>query len=235
MRVRRLRSFGLRYAMVRRWLFKLARSRFSGFFIGNAFAYLSWAMPVERHFSNSDVVIFSHPTPFWHKHWLVVPKRGVRTLLDLQDPQVSKALFRAIQRVTAEWPTFMVLVNWGAYQDVPQVHFHLAVGQSLVGTKWGDEVFVPLNGLEQGVVLGEHPRPGWEHHLQLAHTNLPNLRHLDLTSLAGQAGLVELINLAQTYIQQNPRPGYRLLSNIGPKQAGEPLTFHLVSGKKLSG
>lgn len=222
--------------MLRSWLFKVARSRFAGFFIGGAFAYLSWLMPLEKHFSGRDTLIFTHPSPFWQKHWLAVPKKQLPTLLDLHDPQRMGALFRAIQQVTASWPAFTVLVNWGRYQDVPQLHFHLAVGPSHDGVGWGDERFersVDGQLLEAGgAVAYPHPRPGWEHHTLITYPTLPNLRQLDLTTESGQQALAEVLLLAQEMIKMGSRPGYRLLTNISPHLTPEPLTFHLISGKK---
>ncbi|VAW43513.1 hypothetical protein MNBD_CHLOROFLEXI01-1904, partial [hydrothermal vent metagenome] len=133
--------------MIRQWLFWVARSRFAAFFIGNAFAYLTPVMPLQKQYENKQVVAFRHPVPFWQTHALIVPKKKIASLLDLSLEQaeyqeMAVAIFQAAQNVAQQMGLreYTVLVNGGRYQDVPQLHFHLAAGTNY---QRGQERFEP--------------------------------------------------------------------------------------------
>lgn len=113
--------------MIKRWLFKLARSRVSGYFIGYAFQYATHLMPLDRLLENEYIIVFRHPVPSWATHCLAVPKRRIPSLLvlDSQSLYVAEILCMLVQ-VAQEMSSYTILVNGGEYQDVPQLHFHLA-------------------------------------------------------------------------------------------------------------
>ncbi|MFK7802511.1 MAG: HIT domain-containing protein [Anaerolineae bacterium] len=117
-------------------LFRLARSDIAGYFIGLSFHYLSFLIPVTKVVSNEWVLSFDHPKPFWEQHFLIVPKRRISTLmsLDLQQP-ADQELVQAILLAAKETASlvgmqgYTVVVNGESYQDVPQLHFHVAAGK----------------------------------------------------------------------------------------------------------
>lgn len=130
--------------LLKRVLFGIARSPVSGCFIGFAFENLSNIIPLNRLVSTDRVVAFAHPSHFWDEHFLVVPKRSIRRFLDIKFEQSEQAdaileIFPTAQLLVREnnilehGGNFALLVNGGDYQDVPQIHFHLAAGKAKEG------------------------------------------------------------------------------------------------------
>ncbi len=133
-------------AIVNRWLFKIARSNFSAAFIGFAFRFLTAFMPLSKLNESSLAIAFYHPKPYWEKHALVVPKRAVRSLMSLDlSSEPGRLLLQNIlilankTAVDMKLEAFSILVNGGANQDVPQLHFHVASGFDQDGNRLGEE------------------------------------------------------------------------------------------------
>ena len=68
---------------------------------------MSFAIPVKRLRETSNLIAFHHPSPSYKVHILLVPKRQVQTLADL------------------DLKAYRLIVNGGEYQDFPHLHFHL--------------------------------------------------------------------------------------------------------------
>ena len=121
---------------LRRALFWLSRTRPMGLVVRLAFARLWWLLPVRRVAQTAGVLAFEHPAPSWQPHILLVPKRAIPSLMKAHttDAQLVGEIVRlgmglALRRKLAERetdPGFALMVNGGTYQDVPQLHFHLA-------------------------------------------------------------------------------------------------------------
>ncbi len=97
--------------------------------IGWIFAHMSFAIPVKRLRETDTLMAFHHPKPSYAFHVLLVPKKAVTSLLEL-DPQDSAfltELYAAVQSLVEEYqlPAWRLIVNGGEYQDFPQLHFHL--------------------------------------------------------------------------------------------------------------
>jgi histidine triad (HIT) family protein len=81
------------------------------------------------------VVAFWHPNPSYPVHILLVPKRGYHSLMDLpaDDPAFLSDLFASVQSLVGELGLeargYRLVVNGGANQDVPVLHFHLIAGE----------------------------------------------------------------------------------------------------------
>lgn len=92
-------------------------------------------LPVRRLRETRYVVAFHHPRPAYAVHVLIVPKRVVPNLLALDDATlpVLHDVLRVAQQLVDELqltaPGYRLIVNGGAYQDVPQLHFHLISGR----------------------------------------------------------------------------------------------------------
>ena len=114
---------------MKRFLFRLARSRLARFFIGWSFAHMSWLIPVERLHETETLTAFYHPAPSYRVHILIVPKRSIADLLALtpQDHDFAVEVFTTAQRLIRELKIvdYRLITNGGVHQDVPQLHFHL--------------------------------------------------------------------------------------------------------------
>lgn len=120
---------------VRHVLFKLARSSLVGWIVGWLFAHMSFVIPVDRLRETETLIAFHHPQPSHPVHILLVPKRRLPNLLAIGPDEADffADLYQIVQELVVELalekPGYTLLVNGGAYQDVPQLHFHLISGR----------------------------------------------------------------------------------------------------------
>lgn len=103
--------------------------------IGWIFAHMSFAIPVKRLRETETLMVFHHPKPAYPFHVLLVPKKAIASLkdLDTRDTSFFTDLYSIVQNLVDEFqlPAYRLIVNGGEYQDFPQLHFHLV---SDVGT-----------------------------------------------------------------------------------------------------
>ena len=90
---------------------------------------MSFAIPVKRLRETSNLIAFHHPSPSYKVHILLVPKRQVHTLADLDpsDNAFLTDLYSTVQSLVKELDlnAYRLIVNGGEYQDFPHLHFHL--------------------------------------------------------------------------------------------------------------
>jgi histidine triad (HIT) family protein len=98
-------------------------------FIGWIFTHMSFAIPVKRLHETETLMAFHHPRPAYPFHVLLVPKKAMATLKDLDptDTTFLTDLYAAVQNLVDEFrlPAYRLIVNGGEFQDFPQLHFHL--------------------------------------------------------------------------------------------------------------
>lgn len=97
--------------------------------IGWAFTHMSFAIPVKRLRETDALLAFHHPKPDYPFHVILVPKKEIPSLKDL-DPNDSaflRDLVSTVQSLVDEFhlPAYRLIVNGGEYQDFPHLHFHL--------------------------------------------------------------------------------------------------------------
>jgi len=106
--------------------------------IGWIFAHMSFLIPVTHLRETSNLLAFHHPSPSYKFHVLIVPKREVASLeqLDPTDTAFLTDLYSTVQSLVDEFHllAYRLIVNGGEYQDFPHLHFHLIsdVGAGLV-------------------------------------------------------------------------------------------------------
>ena len=97
--------------------------------IGWIFAHMSFAIPLKRLRETETLIVFHHPRPAYPFHVLLVPKKAVPSLkeLDTTDTSFFTDLYSIVQNLVDEFqlPAYRLIVNGGEYQDFPQLHFHL--------------------------------------------------------------------------------------------------------------
>jgi histidine triad (HIT) family protein len=98
-------------------------------FIGWIFTRMSFAIPVKRLHETETLMAFHHPKPAYPFHVLLVPKKAVLSLKDLDTSDISflTDLYSTVQNLVDEFqlPAYRLIVNGGEFQDFPQLHFHL--------------------------------------------------------------------------------------------------------------
>jgi histidine triad (HIT) family protein len=88
-------------------------------------------LPVRRLRETDTLLAFHHPRPSYPVHIVLVPKQAISSLLDLspQDDALMRDLFTTVQILVRdlglEAGGYRLVANGGAWQDVPQLHFHL--------------------------------------------------------------------------------------------------------------
>ena len=90
---------------------------------------MSFVIPVKRLRETSNLIAFQHPSPSYKVHILLVPKRQIQSLADLDpsDTAFLADLYSAVQSLVQELElkAYRLIVNGGEYQDFPHLHFHL--------------------------------------------------------------------------------------------------------------
>jgi histidine triad (HIT) family protein len=97
--------------------------------IGWMFTHMSYVIPVNRLRETDTLLAFHHPKPAYPFHVILVPKKEIPALTDL-DPNDSaffRDLYSIVQSLVDEFhlPAYRLIVNGGEYQDFPHLHFHL--------------------------------------------------------------------------------------------------------------
>ena len=99
------------------------------YLIGWIFEHMSFTIPVHRLRETETLLAFQHPRPSYPFHVLLVPKKSVSTLkeLDPKDSAFLSDLYSTVQSLVDEFQlsAYRLVVNGGDYQDFPQLHFHL--------------------------------------------------------------------------------------------------------------
>jgi len=97
--------------------------------IGWIFACMSFIIPVKRLRETDTLMAFYHPKPAYPFHVLLVPKKQIASLkqLDPRDSVFFADLYSAVQSLVDEFklPAYRLIVNGGEYQNFPHLHFHL--------------------------------------------------------------------------------------------------------------
>jgi len=112
-------------------MFALAKTTFGGWIIGRMVAYMNFLIPVERLLETPTLLAFYHPKPAYPVHILIVPKKGIRSMIHLtsEDSMLLVEVFQAVRRLVEELKLekqgYRLIANGGSYQEVPQLHFHL--------------------------------------------------------------------------------------------------------------
>jgi histidine triad (HIT) family protein len=97
--------------------------------IGWMFAQMSFAIPAKRLQETDTLLAFYHPKPASPFHVVLVPRKAVPSLMDLdpEQPEFLTNLYSAVQSLVTEFqlPAYRLIVFVGEYQDFPYLHFHL--------------------------------------------------------------------------------------------------------------
>ncbi|HSM58267.1 MAG TPA: HIT domain-containing protein [Candidatus Sulfomarinibacteraceae bacterium] len=113
------------------FLMRVARSPLGRLLVGKVFTHMSFLLPVERLRETETLIAFHHPRPSSPVHILLVPRRSLRGLADLgpDDAGFLAELLEMVNELVQEFDLerrgYRLIVNGGAYQDVPHLHFHL--------------------------------------------------------------------------------------------------------------
>ena len=233
--------------MISKVLFRLARNRLFDAVVRFGFAHLSALLPVGRVVETPHVIGFCHPKPSWARHVLFVPKVGIPSLAAVRPDQVAvvRELFGLALKVASreglERDGYVVMVNGGAYQDVGQVHVHLASPAPELWYSCPDGVPAEVLLESDGLVAFRHPQPR-----RAAHVVIVPGQGGEVDSAAGVGGsagegfddgFVEGAIVATQELVRSLRlldGGYSLVISRSPGASRGGQSFHLVAGGDAS-
>lgn len=204
-------------------LFKIARSNISGYFIGTTFAHASSLIPVNKVISNKELLAFQHPVPHWDIHYLIVLKKRLPTLFAILELDNAESRLQAIVQAAQDiammksFERYTILVNWGQYQDVPQLHFHVASGQDL----GSEQLSTAYDEWHQATHWDILKNKGTKHKL---HMTLSLKENHNLAE-----SFLELVTCTQHITTTCQLDAFTLLTNINAKEAHNLKQFHLIS------
>lgn len=229
---------------IHRLLFSLAKSRFAQLSIGFIFQHLSNLLPIHAILKNDELIAFPHPVPSWREHILIIPKRKIQKLTDIQfqDKDTQHMLASVMHAAQTINPGgFTLLVNGGDYQDVPQLHFHLISGEDHTGeSTLTEKAYVSslgkliFNAGEIQVYGNMLPKREVDLLLVPLHLHISDIYafHMDNKQLCDI--WLQVLQTAIHLAQKKHLPGYTILVNSDDSKHTGMLVFHLLSGDRVS-
>jgi histidine triad (HIT) family protein len=226
--------------VVGRALFELAKHPLVGRAVGVGFANGSALLPVRRVVVTDRMIAFYHPKPAWRDHILIVPKRPIRTLLDLAAPANAPyvaAIMLAARRIVNDLGLrehgYVLCANGGPRQEVMQVHFHLFTGQRYVRPFDGEPPPMSLVAAPEPAVF-PHPRPNWETHLLICPRRpLPPLADLTLANGPALPRLIDPLPELDARFHLTAR-GYTLFIQEHEATERRRLILHIAAGPQTA-
>ncbi len=91
-------------------------------------------------YENDNVIAFKDLTPRAKIHFLIIPKKHYDTILDIEDEQTMKDIFKAIKEISNKYNIeekgFRLINNCkeDGGQEVMHMHIHMLAGQKLKTT-----------------------------------------------------------------------------------------------------
>ncbi len=96
-------------------------------------------IPSEKVYEDEDILAFKDINPAAPIHILVIPKKHINSLLELEDEdyelvgKIQRTINKLAKQLEIEEEGFRVIVNCGkdAGQEVMHLHYHLLAGRKL--------------------------------------------------------------------------------------------------------
>ena len=84
---------------------------------------------VEKVKETKDLLAFYHTKPSYPLHIVIVPKKHLVNLTDIDDMDLIKKVFEVavsiIKKKKLNQSNFRIITNGGSFQDSKHLHFHL--------------------------------------------------------------------------------------------------------------
>jgi histidine triad (HIT) family protein len=98
---------------------------------------LNGRLPVRRVMETERVLAFHHTNPFYPVHIMVIPKKHILSLTDLEEQdsdlllEMLEVIKKVASQVTAEYGACCVETYMGEYQSSKHLHWHVRFGDPL--------------------------------------------------------------------------------------------------------
>lgn len=81
------------------------------------------------------VLAFHHTRPTWEFHVVIIPKKHVRVLTDVNDDALLAELLKVAQEIIRKYrfndSNYKLITNGGTHQSSQHLHFHLVSGRPI--------------------------------------------------------------------------------------------------------
>lgn len=89
---------------------------------------------VDKLYESENVLAFYHTKPAYEIHIVIVPKKHIHDILDLNksDEKIVFEIIEAAKQLTGSLDLekgVRFITNVGKFQDTPHLHFHLVCGE----------------------------------------------------------------------------------------------------------
>ena len=121
--------------------YKFAQSRAGSKILTWCLSHCSFLLPIKRLAENDQLIAFHHPRPSYPVHILLIPKKVITGIDELTKKdrglllEVMKTAQTLVNKMNLNQTGYRLVLNAGAYQEVPQLHFHLILAESTNCTK----------------------------------------------------------------------------------------------------
>lgn len=96
---------------------------------------LSGRVQVQVVAETANVLAFHHVFQSWQTHIVVIPKKHIRSLVDVENPHLLAELFQIVVRIIKEQnfaeSNYKVIINGGTFQRNQHLHIHVVSGKPL--------------------------------------------------------------------------------------------------------
>lgn len=86
-------------------------------------------IPKEFTYQDNDIMVFPDIKPVKPTHLLIIPKKHIEDLLDLEDRALLSRLLEITQKMIRQFGLtdkgYYLMTNGGGHQIVPHLHTHL--------------------------------------------------------------------------------------------------------------
>ncbi len=87
---------------------------------------------VKKVQETDNVLAFHHTKPSWDLHIVIIPKKHIRRLVEVDDMSIVKEIFEVAREVIAVMKlhetNYKIITNGGCFQESQHLHFHLVSG-----------------------------------------------------------------------------------------------------------
>lgn len=94
---------------------------------------LSEKIEVKKVRETDNVLAYYHTRPNWTVHIVIIPKKHVRRLVELDNLGVIQEIFSVAKEIIVEMglaeTNYKIITNGGNFQDSQHLHFHLVSGE----------------------------------------------------------------------------------------------------------
>lgn len=124
--------------VIKKAMMKIARSSLGGALASFCIRRCLSLLPIQVEAASDEFVMMRHPQPMASCHAILVPRKRVPDIETLLESGDSWVAFAAFVENQVDFKALSLCCNFGARQEVKQVHFHLLPREALA-QKAGEE------------------------------------------------------------------------------------------------